>query len=93
MGRLLIIVLIIAAIVLLWRAFGPGAAGRSGLVRVPAPRPIPGRGPARPPAPKGPDDDEDFLWRLEKEAFERRRRAEREAERRRREDGGAGGGG
>lgn len=93
MGRLLIIVLIIAAIVLLWRAFGPGAAGRSGPVRVPVPRPIRGRGPARPPAPRGPDDDEDFLWRLEKEAFERRRRAEREEERRRGEGGAAGGGG
>ena len=34
---------------------------------------------------KGPDDDEDFLWNIEKNRF-KERRAREEAERKRRED-------
>lgn len=70
MGRILLIMLVIVAIVLLWRAFGPGSAARTS------------RGAA---GPIGPDDDPDFLWRLDK------RRYDEERERRHREDGGGGG--
>ncbi|MFD5868393.1 hypothetical protein ACFWGD_07240 [Corynebacterium sp. NPDC060344] len=88
MGRLLILILIIVVIVLVWRAFGPGTwgkgAGRSGMA-------APGalgtgrmnRGPRADlgqPRIKGPDDDEDFLWRLEKQRFDERRARERAAE-------------
>lgn len=91
MGRLLILIVIIVVIVLVWRAFGPGTwgkgVGRSGLA---APGPRTGRG-GEPQRIKGPDDDEDFLWRLEKQRFDeekaRRRRAEEEQERRRKENG------
>ena len=51
------------------RAAGGGDAGRSG-------RPGPGRGPKRPSGPVAPDDDPDFLWKLEQD----RRRRERERE-------------
>lgn len=70
MGRLLLLLLFIAALVLIWKAFGPSSWTR-------------GRAEPRP-AIKGPDDDEEFLWQLEKEQF-KRRRAREEAERRRRE--------
>ncbi|WP_448851648.1 hypothetical protein [Corynebacterium sp. 335C] len=64
MGRVLLIVLVIVAIVLLWKAFGPGSRRRA----------QPPRGPV------GPDDDPDFLWTLDKRRYdeerERRRREE-----------------
>ena len=63
MGKLLLLILIIAAVVLVWQAFKP--------------RPKP----SQPPAIKGPDDDEDFLWQIDKERFkERRRREQNEGE-------------
>ena len=57
MGRLILLALIILAVVLLWKAFGPGSGNRAGagLNR-----------PAERPEIKGPDDDEEFLWTLEK---------------------------
>lgn len=64
MGRLILLLLIIAAVVLLWKAFAPQSLGG-------APRP------QQRPMIKGPDDDEDFLWQLEKEQFKKRREAER----------------
>lgn len=86
MGRLLLLVLIVAAIYLMWRAFGPGSQQRVE------------QAPQRPQI-KGPDDDEDFLWNIEKNRFKERRareEAERkrleEEERRRRREGGADGG-
>ncbi len=94
MGRLLILILIVVVIVLVWRAFGPGTwgngVGRSGMA---GPGALGGRrgggigrGPrseADQPRIKGPDDDEDFLWRLEKQRFDEQRARERaeEAER------------
>lgn len=74
MGRLLLILLIIVAIVLLWKAFGPSSWKRN-QAGAPEPRAI-----------KGPDDDEDFLWKLEKDRFKQRRAREtaaREEEERR----------
>lgn len=71
MGRLILLALIILAVVLLWKAFGPGSGDRAGagLNR-----------PAERPEIKGPDDDEEFLWTLEKNRF-KERRAREEAER------------
>lgn len=65
MGRLLLIALIIVAVILLWKAFGPSLKNRT---RQSAPDT---------PAIKGPDDDEEFLWTIEKQRFKERR--EREA--------------
>ncbi len=88
MGRVLLLLLIIVAVILLWKAFGPGTWNR----RNPNPA-------QEQPAIKGPDDDEDFLWRLEKDAFKQRRekeareravREEEERRRRREERGGPG---
>lgn len=76
MGRVLLVILIIAAVVLLWKAFGPGA----GIWRR-------RRAAAAGRAPKGPDDDPDFLWHLEKRAYDERREREREAERERKQRG------
>ena len=67
---------------LLWKAYGPyihralglGPNGGKGFVGV-------GRGTRRGaarPVVKGPDDDEEFLWRLERDRF-KQRRAEEEA--------------
>lgn len=64
MGRLLIALLIVAAIVLIWKAFGPGSGKNAA-----------GSAPQEPRI-KGPDDDEEFLWRLQKEQFKRRRAEE-----------------
>ncbi|WJY73617.1 hypothetical protein [Corynebacterium auriscanis] len=78
MGRLLLLVLIIITIVLLWKAFGPGS-GQSG-----AARGVGKIGRKNNPTElraKGPDDDPDFLWNIEKERFKQRREAERQAER------------
>lgn len=76
MGRLLLIVLVILAAWLLWRAFGPGSNERYG--------PLGGKDQPRP-AIKGPDDDEEFLWNIEKNRF-KERRAKEEAERKAREE-------
>lgn len=75
MGRVLLILLVALAIVLLWRAFGPGSSERYG---TPAKK-------QQPPAIKGPDDDEEFLWNIEKNRF-KERRAKEEAERKRLEE-------
>ena len=74
MGRLLLIILVIVAVYLMWRAFGPGSAKRYGT-----------RAAEQRPAIKGPDDDEEFLWNIEKNRF-KERRAKEEAERRRKEE-------
>jgi len=74
MGRLLLVLLIIVAIVLLWKAFGPSSWKRNQM-KAPETRSI-----------KGPDDDEEFLWTLEKNRFKERRAREdaaREEEERR----------
>ena len=75
MGRLLLLLLLVATFVLLWKAFGPGTWRRSDNEVEPLI--------------KGPDDDEEFLWRLELEQFKKRRAseaaAEAEEERRRRD--------
>ncbi|MDO4686098.1 MAG: hypothetical protein Q4A92_06075 [Corynebacterium sp.] len=59
MGRIILILLILAALFLLWKAFGPGTWKKP-----------------EPPAVKGPDDDEEFLWNLEKHRFKQRRAEE-----------------
>lgn len=64
MGRVLLIILIIVAIILLWKAFGPASRKRS-------PQTAP-----ETPAIKGPDDDEEFLWSIEKQRFKERREKE-----------------
>ena len=64
MGRILLLILIIVAVILLWKAFGPGTWNRQKQAQ------------PQQPAIKGPDDDEDFLWRLEKDAFTQRREKE-----------------
>ncbi|MFP7364810.1 hypothetical protein SFC07_03370 [Corynebacterium callunae] len=67
MGRLLLLILVIAVIVLLWMAFKPSTwksrAGKNAATQ--APRQV-----------KGPDDDEDFLWTIEKKRFKQRRAEE-----------------
>ena len=78
MGRLLLLALVVLAAVLLWRAFGPGSAERYGSLRG-------GSQPGQKPEIKGPDDDEEFLWNIEKNRF-KERRAREEAERKRREE-------
>lgn len=67
MGRVLLLLLIIIAIVLLWKAFKPSTWKRSprALDSAPAPREV-----------KGPDDDEEFLWNIEKNRFKERRAQE-----------------
>lgn len=75
MGRLLLLVLIVFAAYLMWRAFGPGSAERYGTPKQSDTRP----------AIKGPDDDEEFLWNIEKNRF-KERRAKEEAERKAREE-------
>ncbi len=66
MGRLLLILLIIVAVVLVWKAFGPGSWKRN----------RPTGGAEKPRAVKGPDDDEEFLWNIEKNRFKERRARE-----------------
>lgn len=82
MGRILLLILIIVAVILLWKAFGPGTWNRQKQAQ------------PQQPAIKGPDDDEDFLWRLEKDAFKQRREkeaqeraAQEEQERQRKREG------
>ncbi|ANE03162.1 hypothetical protein [Corynebacterium crudilactis] len=66
MGRLLLIILVIVAIVLLWKAFKPSTwKSNAGLNKGQARRAV-----------KGPDDDEEFLWNIEKNRFKRRRAEE-----------------
>ena len=66
MGRLLLLLLLVATFVLLWKAFGPGTWRRSDNEVEPLI--------------KGPDDDEEFLWRLELEQCKKRRASEAAAE-------------
>ena len=74
MGLLIILLQLIAAVVLVWKAFGPSSwKSKSQAVQQPPQREI-----------KGADDDEDFLWNLEKEAFKQRRARERAEEEQRR---------
>lgn len=73
MGRILLLLLILLAVWMMWRAFGPGSSQRYGAER------------SEPSAIKGPDDDEEFLWNIEKNRF-KEKRAQEEAERRRRMD-------
>lgn len=80
MGRLLLLALVVLAAVLLWRAFGPGSAERYGSLRGGSQPQVEQR-----PVIKGPDDDEEFLWNIEKNRF-KERRAREEAERKRREE-------
>ena len=80
MGRLLLLALVVLAVALLWRAFGPGSAERYGSLRGGSQRQV-----EQKPVIKGPDDDEEFLWNIEKERF-KERRAREEAERRKREE-------
>ena len=66
MGRIILLLLFVLAAYLVWKAFGPSTwKGRE----VEQPRAI-----------KGPDDDEEFLWNLEKERFKQRRAQEAEEE-------------
>ncbi|MCS4489705.1 hypothetical protein N7326_03885 [Corynebacterium sp. ES2794-CONJ1] len=73
MGRFILFLLLILAIYIVWRAFGPSSWQRTVSTANP-PREI-----------KGPDDDEAFLWELEKKRFKQRRAeelaAQEEAER------------
>lgn len=80
MGRLLLLALVVLAVALLWRAFGPGSAERYGSLRGGQLRQV-----EQKPVIKGPDDDEEFLWNIEKNRF-KERRAREEAERKRREE-------
>lgn len=70
MGRLILLILIIAAIVLVWKAFGPGTWNKN-RQQLEAQR--------RQQQVKGPDDDENFLWELEKNRFKKRRAQEEAA--------------
>lgn len=92
MGRLLLILLLVAAVVLVWKAFGPAywqSRGQQGTMRAIPPLMNPGNTPGMGPRPqkviKGPDDDEEFLWNLEKQRF-KERRAKEEAARRAEEE-------
>ncbi|WP_043012351.1 hypothetical protein [Corynebacterium sp.] len=86
MGRLLLFLLVIVTIVLLWKAFGPQTWGNGS--------PFGRRGVTKKKSQeltrKGPDDDPDFLWNIEKERFKKRRAQEakeaEEAERKRRQE-------
>lgn len=65
MGRVLLLLLIVVAVVLLWKAFGPKSRQKSQVANAQPQQAI-----------KGPDDDEDFLWNLEKNRFKERRAKE-----------------
>ncbi|GAA1474378.1 hypothetical protein P4N68_02480 [Corynebacterium felinum] len=67
MGRLFLLILLIAAAYLVWRAFGPRSWNRNSIESS-------SRGVI-----KGPDDDENFLWELEKQQFKQRRAREEAA--------------
>ena len=51
MGRIIVLLLLVAAVYLVWRAFGPQSWKRATLFDAP-----------QEPIIKGPDDDEEFLW-------------------------------
>ncbi|MBV7302135.1 hypothetical protein [Corynebacterium sp. TAE3-ERU2] len=70
MGRLIVLILIIAALVLIWKAFGPSSWKRNNQLQQ-----------SQRPVIKGPDDDEEFLWELEKRQFKERRARQQELER------------
>lgn len=72
MGKILLAALFILAAVLLWKAFGPGTWKSNQVGPQQQPRQI-----------KGPDDDEVFLWNLEKQRFKERRAREAEEAKRR----------
>ena len=55
MGRIIVLLLLVAAVYLVWRAFGPQSWKRATLFDAP-----------QEPLIKGPDDDEEFLWELER---------------------------
>lgn len=80
MGRVILLALVVLAVWLLWKAFGPPS--RNAGPKTPPPAGI-----------KGPDDDPDFLWNIEKQRFKERRereareQAQREEEERRRRRG------
>lgn len=85
MGRLVLLLMVIVTVVLLWKAFGPQTWGnRSPLRRRGVPNKKEGL------SHKGPDDDPDFLWNIEKERFKKRRAQEakdaEKAERKRRQE-------
>ncbi|MDO5098971.1 MAG: hypothetical protein Q4D85_09435 [Corynebacterium sp.] len=65
MGRLILLLLLILAAYIVWRAFGPHTWNRN-INRANQP----------PQMIKGPDDDENFLWELEKKQFKQRRAQE-----------------
>lgn len=67
MGRIILLLLIIAALVLVWKAFGPSTWRRKTDTTFTA---------NHTPAIKGPDDDEQFLWELDKKRFKKRREQE-----------------
>ncbi len=69
MGRVILFLLIVAAIVLVWQAFGPHTWQKNRVTKT-----------EQRPSIKGPDDDENFLWELEKKQF-KQRRAKEEAQR------------
>ena len=79
------LILIIVTIVLLWKAFGPQTWGNGAPLRR---RGVNNKQEGL--SHKGPDDDPDFLWNIEKERFKKRRAQEakdaEEAERRRRQE-------
>lgn len=70
MGRVVIFILVVVTLVVLWKAFGPGSWNQ-GQRRL--------RDDVQPPQIKGPDDDEEFLWTLDKNRFKARRAAEEAA--------------
>lgn len=107
MGRLILFALVVVAVVLVWKAFGPGTWRQGSGSASEAQASLRRGGRTRDGADtayssvKGPDDDEQFLWELDKKRFKERRAQEmreeklrekklREeaAERRRREQGG-----
>lgn len=73
MGRLLLLILLIAAAIVVWKAFGPATWKRNNQVAAPAPI-------------KGPDDDEQFLWELEKKQFKKKREKQKAEELARQEE-------
>ncbi|MDO4927916.1 MAG: hypothetical protein Q3976_02455 [Corynebacterium sp.] len=67
MGRLLVLLILIAAAILIWKAFGPQTWNRQQ-------RTTPT------PSIKGPDDDPEFLWKLEKQQIQRRKQEQLQKE-------------
>ncbi len=71
MGKLILLALIVLAAVLVWKAFGPASWNQNRQANS-----------VNRPAIKGPDDDEEFLWNIEKNRFKERRRQEQERQQR-----------